>query len=119
MIFRKTYLKFTLRTKFFAFAFFAINIANAQVQIQSFLPTAGLVQKNQLWNLMLINSTAQQFNGRLELVLRDRQTGTELLTATTTNFSLPVGSLQVNINLLNPIQYNYTGMQPDGTINGL
>src|SRR5258705_8985741 len=86
------------------------TMIQAQVYIQTTLPTVGLVQKNQLWNLVLINGTTGSMEGKLELVLRDRQTGLELMTATTSRFSLPKGSLSVNVNNLNPIQYNYLGM---------
>jgi len=101
-----------------ACCFLFINI-HAQVHIQPSLPTVGLVQKNQLWNLLLINGTTQPLSGRLELILRDRQTGTEMLSATTTIFTLSKGSMQVSTNLLNPIQYNYTGIDLNSSINNL
>lgn len=82
----------------------------AQVYIQTTLPTVGLVQKNQLWNLVLVNSSGTVVEGKLDLVLRDRQTGIEQLTATTGRISLPKGSLTVNVNSLNPVQYNYLAM---------
>lgn len=91
----------------------------AQVQIQGTLPAAGLVQKNQLWNLVLVNGTAEDMNGVVELTLRDRSTGLELLTAVTNPFILKKGANTVNVNSFSPIQYNYTGMQPDNSLNGL
>lgn len=104
----------TYRKVFFAIAFLYSATSIAQVQIQSFLPTVGLVQKNQLWNLVIVNGTTQPMTGRLELVLKNRKDGSEVLTATTSGFTLSVGSLQVNINKLNPVQYNYIGMEPGG-----
>ncbi len=95
------------------------GVIQAQVYIQTTLPTVGLVQKNQLWNLVLINGTTGSIEGKMELVLRDRQTGMELMTATTSRFSLPKGSLSVNVNNLNPIQYNYLGMDPGNMLSGL
>jgi len=97
----------------------ALSTVFAQVHIQATIPVVGLVQKNQLWNLVLVNGTAMTIDGRLEIVLRDRQNGIELFTATTSRISLPKGSLSVNVNSLNPIQYNYVGMEPDKTISGL
>ncbi len=94
-------------------------LLQAQVYIQTTLPTVGLVQKNQLWNLVLINGTAASMEGKLDLVLRDRQTGTELLSATTSRITLPKGSLSVNVNNLNPVQYNYLAMDAGGMLNGL
>jgi hypothetical protein len=91
----------------------------AQVQIQTTLPTTGLVQKNQLWNLVLLNNSNSNLEGRLEMVLLDRQTSQELITATTGVFILSRGSQAVNVNKLNPVQYNYIGMEPDQHINNL
>jgi hypothetical protein len=91
----------------------------AQVYIQTTLPSAGLVQKNQLWNLVLVNGTTGPVEGKLTLVLRNRQSGMELMTASTNRFTVPKGSLSVNVNNLNPIQYNYMGMNPNTALNGL
>ncbi|HMK24825.1 MAG TPA: hypothetical protein VK483_02260 [Chitinophagaceae bacterium] len=91
----------------------------AQVQIQTTLPTVGLVQKNQLWNLVLLNSSNSLLYGRLELVLFDRQTSQELMTASTAEFSLVKGSVIINVNNLSPVQYNYIGIAPDKNINTL
>lgn len=93
--------------------------SQAQVQIQTTLPTTGLVQKNQLWNLVLLNNSNSNLEGRLEMVLLDRQTSQELITATTGVFILSRGSQAVNVNKLNPVQYNYIGMEPDQHINNL
>jgi len=91
----------------------------SQVQIQTTLPTVGLVQKNQLWNLILLNSSASVLDGRIELVLFDRQTSQELMTAYSNEFSLSKGSVIVNVNKLGPVNYNYIGIEPDRNINTL
>lgn len=92
---------------------------SAQVQIQTTLPSAGLVQKNQLWDLVLLNNSNSPVSGRLEMVLVDRQTSQELLTATTAEFNLQRGAQPVNVNKLIPIQYNYVGYTPDQQLNEL
>lgn len=110
----------TIRKLMITAAIAVITItAPAQVYIQSTIPQAGLVQKNQLWNLVLVNGTTGPMEARLTLVLRDRLQNTELLTATTSRFTLPRGSLSVNMNNLSPIQYNYLGMSPNTSLNGL
>jgi hypothetical protein len=91
----------------------------AQVYIQTTLPAAGMVQKNQLWNLVLINGTNSNIDARLTLSLRDRQRNTELMTASASRFTIPRGSLPVNVNSLSPIQYNYLNMLPNNTFNDL
>src|SRR5690349_6744822 len=93
----------------------SVAIGNAQVYIQTSLPPAGLVQRNQLWNLVLINGSSASIDGRIEMVLRDRQSGNELLTATTARISLPKGSLSVNFNSLSPVQYNWIAMEPSNS----
>lgn len=92
---------------------------SAQLQLQTTLPTAGLVQKNQLWNLVLVNGSTTTAVGRIELVLLDRLTSQELMTASTAEFSVAKGSVVVNVNRVGPVSYNYIGMEPDRTINPL
>lgn len=87
--------------------------------IQTTLPTTGLVQQSQLWNLVLINGGAFAMDAKLNLLLKDRQTGLELFTATTNRFTLPKGSLPLNINILNPVQYNYLTTDATSMFNGL
>lgn len=91
----------------------------AQVHIQTTIPSVGLVQKNQLWNLVMVNGTGSVLQGRLELILYDRTTAQELITATTGMFTLPNGSAMLNVSMLNPVQYNYLGMEPDRNLNAL
>lgn len=79
----------------------------AQVTLQPGIAAAGLVQKNQLWNIMAVNSGTAAYDCRLRLVLTDRITGQEIFTASTAQFSLPKGARQLNVNTLTPIQYNY------------
>ncbi len=82
------------------------KVVTAQVTLQLSVPAAGMIQKSQLWNVMVVNSTNKQYDCRLELVLRDRITGQEVMTATTGQFTIAAGSKQLNATLLSPIQYN-------------
>ena len=51
----------------------------AQITLQPNVPAVGLIQKNQLWNVLVINSSnTTYFDCRLNLVLRDRLTGQEI-----------------------------------------
>lgn len=94
-------------------------IVHAQVTIQPNVPIAGLIQKSQLWNMLVVNSGTASYDCRVELVLRDRATGQEVLTATTGLFVLPPGAKQVNVNTLNPIQYNYLVSTGTNSLQGL
>lgn len=91
----------------------------AQVTLQPAIPAVGLVQKNQLWNVLAINSTNTVYECRLQLVLRDRSTGQEVMTAVTGVFTLSQGSRQLNTNILSPVQYNYLLAGFDTKMQGL
>lgn len=81
--------------------------AVAQVSIQPVLPPGGIIQKNNLWNIAVINTSTATLECRIELTLRDRASGLEVLTATTGQFSVASGARQLNASFLMPIQYNY------------
>jgi len=81
--------------------------ASGQLSIQSVMPASGLVQKSQLWNLVIINNSSQEYKVVIDLVLTDRITGLEIMTASTGRFDIGKGTRQLNPGLLQPIQYNY------------
>jgi hypothetical protein len=85
----------------------AINSLLAQISIQPVLPLAGMVQKNNLWNIAITNTSNGNYDCRIELTLRDRLSGQEVLTATTGQFQVTTGAKQLNSTLLMPLQYNY------------
>jgi hypothetical protein len=95
--------------KYLLLLFFSATLQKgiAQVSIQPVLPLAGIVQKNNLWNIALINTSNGNYDCRIELTLRDRVSGLEVLTATTSQFQLAAGAKQLNASLLAPLQYNY------------
>lgn len=80
--------------------------AKAQVTLQPILPATGMIQKDQLWNILVINNTGVEYNCRIDMLLKDRISGQEFYTATTNTFPLGKGAKQLNANALNPIQYN-------------
>ncbi len=86
----------------------ALQNVFAQISIQPILPLTGMIQKNNLWNVAVINTSADTYNNcRIELALRDRTSGLEVMTATTGLFQLGTGAKQLNTVFLMPIQYNY------------
>lgn len=78
----------------------------AQFTIQPVLPLAGIIQKSNLWNVAVINTSTTTIDCRLELILRNRINGLEVLTATTANIQVQAGAKQLNVSQLQPIQYN-------------
>jgi hypothetical protein len=91
----------------------------AQVSIQPVLPSVGIVQKNQLWNIVILNNTNTSYTVKLNLVLSDRVTAQDVMTASTGYFVLASGAKQLSAETLMPIQYNYIGSNVDGKIQGL
>jgi len=93
--------------------------ATAQVSLQPVVPAVGMIQKTQLWNVLIANSSSEPYNCRLELVLKDRSSNLEVFTATTSVFALGAGAKQFNINSLGPVQYNYLSPGFDAKQTGL
>ncbi|HTC01295.1 MAG TPA: hypothetical protein VK705_11500 [Ferruginibacter sp.] len=79
----------------------------AQVTLQPLLPQVGLFQKSQLWNILAINTSSVPLQCYVVLSLQDRQSGTEIISATSSDFALDKGSKQLNVASLTPIQYTY------------
>jgi hypothetical protein len=93
--------------------------AIAQLTLQTNIPTLGLIQKNQLWNVLVINSSTGSYDCKLNLTLKDRATGQDVLTGSTGPFYIKAGATQLNVNVLNPIQYNYISTGIDTRIQGI
>lgn len=93
--------------------------ATAQVTIQPGLPAVGMMQKDQLWNVLVINGTNGSLKCRLDVMLRDRTTGNECLSGTSVFFDVASGARQLNVNVLGPVQYNYFNAGFNNKIQGL
>lgn len=85
----------------------------SQVNLNTQLPTSGLIQKEQLWNLVLINNSTDILDIALQLNLQDAVTGQVLLSATTGNVLLGKGVKVIKASDLQPIAYSFN--QPDFT----
>jgi hypothetical protein len=82
-------------------------LVKAQVNVNVQLPSAGLVQKEQLWNLMLVNNGTDVLDVTLQLNLQDAATGQVVLTATTGNLFLSKGVKMIKAGDVQPISYTY------------
>ncbi|MES2430940.1 MAG: hypothetical protein V4556_08385 [Bacteroidota bacterium] len=85
----------------------AASISIAQVTLQPIVPSVGMVQKMQLWNLIILNNSSNHYVAKIEIVLRDRNSQLEILNAVCT-INIPSGATQTNASALEPIIYNYT-----------
>jgi hypothetical protein len=92
---------------------FTGHLCTAQITMQPLLPQVGFFQKSQLWNVLVVNGSSGTLNCYLTLSLQDRQSGAEVLSATSTNFSLNKEAKQLNVATLTPIQYSYFSFTGD------
>ncbi|MEI6950351.1 hypothetical protein V9K67_24430 [Paraflavisolibacter sp. H34] len=87
-------------------AFLMSLVLQAQVTVTVQLPQAGMVRKDQLWNLVLINSSPAAVETSILLNLRDAVTGQPVLSAGTRSFLLSKGVKLLNVQEIQPVQYN-------------
>lgn len=84
-------------------------MCRAQISMTLQVPPVGVLVKNQLWNMMLVNSSNRSMAVRVTLVLLDQKTNQPVLTGTTLPFMLDKGAKQIQAKDLGPIQYTYSG----------
>ncbi len=82
-------------------------IVQAQVTINVVIPPAGILNKDQLWNVVLTNNTNSVRDVNLLLNLQDAATGQSVLSAGTTNIVLSKGVKVITPRDVQPVQYNY------------
>lgn len=80
--------------------------AHAQVVLNLQLPPLGLTIKPQLWNLSLVNTSGQDMQVRIEMVMTDVNTNQRVLTGTSRLMLLPRGIKQIQLTDVMPITYN-------------
>ena len=86
--------------------FFTPFFAQAQITVNVVLPPAGMVQKDQLWNLALVNNYNTQFEINILFTLQDAVTGQSVLSAGTRSISLGKGLKMLQARDVQPVQYN-------------
>ncbi len=90
----------------FGLLLMALQSAHAQVLLSLQLPPMGLTIKPQLWNLSLINTSAQDLQVRIEMVMTDISTNQRVLTGTSRVILLSRGIKQVQLTDVMPVTYN-------------
>lgn len=86
---------------------------SAQVVFNIQVPPAGMVQKEQLWNLSLINNSQDLSDAYLLLQLRNLATGETVLSAETGRFNLSKGIRVLTVRDIQPIQYRLGNISSD------
>lgn len=91
----------------FIFFFCIASICYSQVTINPQLPPDGLMHKEQLWSLVLVNNTNSEIKGNLFLSLQEKNSGQTVFTALTRTITLTKGAKLLTVNDILPIQYNF------------
>ncbi len=82
-------------------------LASAQINISAQLPPAGMVQKDQLWNLVIVNNKDDILTVNVKLNVQDAITGELVMSANTGSMLLNKGVKLVSKNDIQPVLYNY------------
>lgn len=97
-----------IRPFFVTAVLFACSImSNAQLTMTPEVIPTGIIQKPQLWNILLLNNTSITYSANLSLVLTNTTTSDIILTANTLQFVLAPGTSQMQAGDFIPIQYEY------------
>jgi hypothetical protein len=81
--------------------------SQAQLSFSAQQPPSGIVQKNQLWNITLINSGNSQLTVTIGLSLFDAKNDELIMTAYTRPLMLTTGIRQLNAGDVAPVDYHY------------
>jgi hypothetical protein len=94
---------------------------HAQVSMTLQVPPVGVLVKNQLWNMLVVNAGNYSVLIRVNLVLLDEKTNQPVLSASSAPVLLPKGAKQLQAKDLGPVQYAYSApaFHADGDPNGL
>ncbi|HRO46815.1 hypothetical protein [Agriterribacter sp.] len=96
----------------FFIAVFVNLVAAAQIIITPRLPAAGLLQQQQLWNLLLVNTSNYSGAMQLQMIMTDMVTGQKIIAATSRSFTPGKGATLIKETDVAPVQYNYFSTTP-------
>ena len=89
----------------------AFATAGAQVSIVLQVPPVGVMQKNQLWNMALINAGGPGVSVTIQLTLLDARDGQPVMTAQTRPVLLTKGTTMITAREVTPVHYDYPSPQ--------
>ncbi|HEX5023964.1 MAG TPA: hypothetical protein VFV68_01775 [Agriterribacter sp.] len=97
------------RLRIFLLLLIAVGNATGQIIISPQLPAAGMVQKKQLWNLLIINHYPSSQELQVLMTMADAGTGQKILAGSSRLFAAARGSTLLSETAIGPLQYQYTG----------
>jgi hypothetical protein len=93
--------------------------AGAQVSMTVQLPPTGVLQKAQLWNMLLVSASTTPVSIYIELRVSDAGTGQPVLTGVSRSIPLNKGAKQIQAGDVTPVIYEYLSPAADRSANGL
>lgn len=84
----------------------SVQTLSAQLIVNLQLPAGGMMQKAQLWNFTVTNTTTTPRYVHIEMLLMDAASSVPVMSATTQVFLLSGGASQITSATFQPIQYN-------------
>lgn len=91
----------------FLWVMFCSLSVRAQFSMSVQLPPGGLVQKEQLWNLVIINNARDVAELTLQLHLQDAQSGQVVFSAVTGKLVMGKGAKMIKVSDVQPVSYSY------------
>jgi len=85
-------------------------VAQAQVTCSVTVPPAGMIRKEQLWNLVVVNNSNTGLDVNIVVSLRDAVTGLLVLTGGSRTITLGKGVKMITDKDVQPVQYDYGSM---------
>ncbi|HNP23447.1 MAG TPA: hypothetical protein PKM63_17390 [Panacibacter sp.] len=80
---------------------------HSQITMTPQVTPVGIVQKPALWNVLLVNNDNSATVVKLQIQLTNTATGTIVLTAESSSFSLPAGTTVTTLDNVSPVIYDY------------
>lgn len=85
------------------------SYSSAQILITPQVPSQGVLLRNQLWNLVVINNSGSTQEIQLQLTITDAVSGQTFISAATRSVVLAKGATLLKEKDLAPIRYNFLG----------
>lgn len=97
-----------------------ICVAQAQVTLSIQVPPTGVVQKSQLWNMVLVNNSNSSYDVNVAITLLSTADNNPVMTASSRLVTLTKGPHQLKYSDFTPVNYQYLSsafngdMRPEG-----
>lgn len=91
----------------------------AQVSMTVQLPPTGVMQKAQLWNMLLVSTSSTPILVKIEMRMTDASTNQPILTGMSRTITLNKGAKQIQAGDVTPVTYEYLSAAADRSQNGL